>query len=315
MERQAAKNNVMEHERGHMTPGLPPSDIIRIQQSFRMVACEGEQMVSRFYELLFERFPDLRSFFHSSTVSEQHAKFLTGLSTLVLHLDDPQELRVTLVKLGERHQRYGIAKPHYPPVLGTLLHVLAEFGGEGMDGKTYEAWANFLHLIRAIMLEKSAIEVPVERRNEKPRRSMSSNNTKRILLIDDDRQLLDLYQSYLEGQGHFCSQVSDVAWAFTHLHMSHYDLVLTDFQMPVMNGIQIRKKMAHWDNDVCPPFVLITGSPSQEIRKQALESGFVAVLRKPHNLMELGSIISNILKKSCGFTEIEKFPKPGRANP
>lgn len=223
---------------------------------------------------------------------------------LALHLEHPQELRDILVQLGERHRRYGIESRHYPPVLDTLLYVLAEFGGEGMDGKTYEAWANFLHLARAIMLEKSAINVPAQDQNEKPR--IISGDITRILLIDDDRQLLDLYQSYLEGQGYFCSQVSDVAWAFTHLHMSRYDLVLTDFQMPVLNGIQIRKKMAYGDNEVGPPFVLVTGSLSHEIRKQAIESGFVAVLKKPHNLRELGSTISNILKKSCSIPENER---------
>jgi CheY-like chemotaxis protein/hemoglobin-like flavoprotein len=280
-----------------------------------MLAPNGEQLALRFYDLLLLKFPDLQIFFRSTNLSRQHARFLNGLRTLVLNLENPQELRAALVQLGERHTSYGIEIQHYPPVVDTLLQVLTELGGEGMDVKTYEAWANFLHLIRAIMLEKHSPAVLSQAPDGMSRSSLISGNTKRILLIDDDHQILDIYHSYLEIQGYVCSQVSDVAWAFTHLQMSHYDLVLTDFQMPVMNGIQIRKKMAHWDNDVCPPFVLITGSPSQEIRKQALESGFVAVLRKPHNLMELGSIISNILKKSCGFTEIERFPKPGRANP
>jgi hemoglobin-like flavoprotein/ActR/RegA family two-component response regulator len=299
----------MELDKLPIPPGLPPSDITRIQQSFQIVAREGEQIVSRFYELLFERFPDLQSFFHPGDLSQQHDKFLKGLGILVSHLEHPQELRATLVQLGERHRRYGIESQHYPPVLDTFLQVLAEFGGEGLDGKTYEAWANFLQLIRAIMLETFAIDAPAEDQNGNPPPGRASDNTKRILLIDDDRHLLDLYQSYLEGQGYFCSQVSDVAWAYSHLQMSHYDLVMTDFQMPVMNGIQIRKSLVYGNSDVCPPFLLVTGSLSQEIRKQALESGFVAVLRKPHNLMELGGIISNILKKSCNFSQSETYSK------
>lgn len=302
MELQTQESNMMEHTGVNISPGLPPPDISRIQKSFKMMASQGEQIAFRFYELLFEKFPELQSFFHSSNLTQQHAKFLNGLRSLILRLENPKELRAILVQLGERHQSYGVEIQHYPPVLDTLLEVLNESGGgRGLDRKTYEAWANFLHLLRAIMLEKHSPEVPAEDRNGKSHSNMMVDKTKRILLIDDDRQILDLYQSYLEIQGYLCSQVSDVAWAFTHLHMSHYDLVLTDFQMPVMNGIQIRKNLDYMGHEWCPPFVLVTGSLSQEIRKEALESGFVAALNKPHDLNELRSIIRITLKNYCGF--------------
>ena len=297
----------MTHGRVPISRGLPPSDLSLIQKSFLMMASKGEQIVLRFYDVLFERFPELQSFFRSSDLSQQHAKFLNGLRTLVSHLDNPQKLRSILIRLGERHQSYGVEFQHYPPVLDTLLQVLTESGGRGIDGKTYEAWANFLHLIRAIMLEKHHPDSLPLVRKEKSHSTIIADHTKRILLIDDDRQLLDLYQSYLEIQGYLCSQVSDVAWAFTHLHMSYYDLVLTDFQMPVMNGIQMRKNLDYLGMEWCPPFVLMTGSLSQEIRKHALESGFVAVLRKPHDLNELGAIIRIALKSSSSFPGNEGY--------
>jgi CheY-like chemotaxis protein len=307
MERQSLENHVMKDGRVKIPPGLPPSDISRIQKSFQIVASQGgQQMASRLYDLLFERFPELQSFFRSSNISQQHARFMNGLRTLVLHMENPQELRSTLVQLGKQHQGYGIEVQHYPPVVDTFLEVLTELGGEGMDGSTYEAWANFLHLIRAIMLENHAPDDPAKDRKGKSHSTMVAINTKRILLIDDDRQLLDLYQAYLENQGYLCSQVSDAAWAFTHLQMSHYDLVLTDFQMPVMNGIQIRRNLDYVGNGLYPPFILITGNLNQELRKEALASGFVAVQKKHHDLNELGSIIRITLKnlEASGETRI-----------
>ena len=296
MELQTQGTSVRKPNRGNPSLGLPPSDITLIQKSFRIVASRGEQLVSRLYDLLFERSPELQIFFRPSQVSQQPAKFLNGLNTLILHLEHPQQLRAALVQLGEQHQRYGIEIQHYPPVVDTLLLVLTEFGGEHIDGKTYEAWANFLHLIRAIMLENHGAEVSAEDGNVHS--PMRGGNVKRILLIDDDHQLLDLYQSYLEIQGYFCSQVADVAWAFTHLQMSHYDVVLTDFHMPVMNGIELRNNLVDLKAGLCPPFILVTGSLSPELRKQAFDSGFVAVLRKPHDLNELVSTIRKTLKHS-----------------
>jgi CheY-like chemotaxis protein len=294
-------NNVINPDGGHIPPGLPPPDISRIQESFQAMAPQGMRIVSRFHDLLFEKYPDLQPLFHSSILSQQRAKFLNELRTLVLYLESPQVLREILVQLGKRHAKYGIEIRHYPPVLATFLDVLAESGGDAMDGKTYEAWAHFLHLIRAIMLEKYSSKISVAHRDEQSHNHMISDRPKRVLLIDDDHQILDLYQSYLELQGYVCSQVSDVSWAFTHLQLSRYDLVLTDFQMPVMNGIQIRKNLSRLGMAWCPPFVLVTGSLNQEIRKQALRAGFVAVLKKPHDLPELDSIIQMALPKSLEY--------------
>ncbi|MDH4361110.1 MAG: response regulator [Nitrospirota bacterium] len=307
MELQAQEKHVLENARRKIPPGLPPSDIYRIQRSFRMVVSQGEKMASRFYDLLLERSPELQKFFHPGNLSQQHAKFFNGLHSLMLHLEHPQALRAALVQLGEQHQGYGIEIQHYPPVVDTLLQVLTEFSGEGMDGETYDAWANFLHLVRAIMLENLGPDVSAEDENGMSHSTMIAEKPKRILLIDDDHQLLDLYQSYLEIQGYLCSQVSDVAWAFTHLLMSHYDVVLTDFQMPLMNGIQLRKNLDYMGKGLWPPFILVTGSLNQEIRKQALESGFVAVLKKPHDLTELGSIIRIAVKKSWAFPGNEGY--------
>ena len=279
---------------------FPPSDISRIQKSFgRIMSLQGDQLARRFYDLLFLKFPEFQEFFNGTNFSQQEAAFVDGLCALVRHLERPQQLRADLVRLGRRHQRYGMTMHHYPPVADALLQVLTELAGEGMDGKTYAGWANFLHLIRAIMLENHSQKAFTELPNRTYQHTAISDHTKRILLIDDDQSLLDLYQAYLEIQGYLCSQVDNVGWAFIHLGLSHYDLVLTDFQMPEMNGLQIKKNLDFLGNGACPPFILITGNLSPEIRKQALELGFQAVLKKPHDIGELGSIIGKALKTSC----------------
>jgi CheY-like chemotaxis protein len=302
------KNTRADQKKIPIPPGLPLSGISRIQKSFRLLSSQGDQIVCRFNDVLFERFPELRSFFPFGRKRSQRTRFLNGLHTLIRHLDHPPELRATLIQLGVRHRRYGIDSRYYHPVLETFLQVLTEFGGTHIDGKTYEAWENFLHVIRAIMLETPCIDGPAYHRNGQPPDTNITNHTKRILLIDDDHQLLTLYHSYLESQGYLCSRVSNVAWAFAHLQMSHYDLVLTDFQMPEMNGIQIRKTLDSLDNTHCPPFVLITGSLSPEIQRQAFESGFLGVLKKPHDLHELSSIVQMALTKSLRQHALPKHP-------
>lgn len=281
-----------------MASGLPSSDIARIRKSFYSVANRGEWLATRFYEGLFAKSPDLQVFFPPENLAQQKTKFLKGLFTVVQHLDHPEELRAILIELGRRHQEYGVTFHHYPPVLHALLETLAESGGEGMDGITYESWANLLQLIRAIMLDQPSATAPTEVRHDPSGGRIMESDTKRILLIDDDQQLLDLYQSYLEHQGFLCGRVSDVNWAFAHLGMSRYDAVLTDFQMPRMNGIQLKITLDDTMHRHCPPFVLITGSLSPEIKKRAFQAGFAAVLKKPHDLCELIPVIRLALKLS-----------------
>jgi CheY-like chemotaxis protein len=281
-----------------MTAGLPSSDIARIRKNFYSVAKRSEWLATRFYDGLLAKSPELQVFFPPENLARQKTKFLKGLLTVVQRLDHPEELRTILTELGRRHQEYGVTFHHYPPVLQALLETLAEAGGEGMDGVTYESWAHLLQLIRIIMLDQPSTAVPTEGRPDPSDGRIMDSVTKRILLIDDDQQLLDLYQSYLEHQGFLCGRVSEVNWAAAHLGMSRYDVVFTDFQMPRMNGIQLKITLDDTMNGQCPPFVLVTGSLSPEIKKQAFQTGFAAVLKKPHDLSELIPVIRLALKHS-----------------
>jgi hypothetical protein len=69
MKLQPQKEHARGYDRVHIPPGLPPSDIVRIQRSFQRIAPQVEQFVCRLYAVLFERFPELRMFFHSSNFS------------------------------------------------------------------------------------------------------------------------------------------------------------------------------------------------------------------------------------------------------
>ena len=98
----------MEQDEVKIHAEFPPSDISRIQKSFRIVSLRGDQLARRFYDLLFLKFPELQEFFNATNFSQQEAAFMDGLRTLVRHLERPQQLRADLVRLGRRHQRYGI---------------------------------------------------------------------------------------------------------------------------------------------------------------------------------------------------------------
>ena len=70
-----------------------------------------------------------------------------------------------------------------------------------------------------------------------------NNAHKRILVIEDEEFLRDLYVRILKSEGYTIDQAKDGAEAFAALQEGGYDLVLLDIMLPVMNGLDILKKL------------------------------------------------------------------------
>ncbi len=285
----------MEHVT-HITPfGLPPADLVRIQETWGLLKTQGTTFSRQFYDLVLEKAPELQSFFSPAQRAQQQTTLIHGLETMFKLLDHPHQFRTFLLQLGKRHAEYGIGIEHYPPVIDSLLALLSETLGERLSAQTHRAWTNFLRLVRAIMLEHLHDKDMMRRRSRRPTPHPSSENPKRILLLDDSETLLHLYQAYLEIQGYVCSQVSDIDWVLTHLQLSRYDLVVTDFHMPRMNGVQVKTRI-HEAVPTCPPWILLTGDYREEIRQQAQEAGFLMAFEKPDHLQDLRTLIEDAIR-------------------
>lgn len=69
---------------------------------------------------------------------------------------------------------------------------------------------------------------------------MAANNTKKqvILLVDDEPEILDIYKTELEGAGYQVITAANGAEGLNCARKNRPDLVLMDFKMPVMDGIE-----------------------------------------------------------------------------
>jgi len=103
----------------------------------------------------------------------------------------------------------------------------------------------------------------------------------RILLVDDQRQVSRVLRSSLElsGREYLITEVSSAEEALAELDRAPIDLLVTDLRLPAMSGLQLveRAKALHPHLQT----VLITGNPTEEIRRRAEELGVVAFLPKP----------------------------------
>jgi DNA-binding NtrC family response regulator len=102
-----------------------------------------------------------------------------------------------------------------------------------------------------------------------------------VLLIDDDAVFLKAITEALK-RGHRDVKITTATTAEEGLRLlsrQHYDVVLSDFMMPGLNGIDLLKECAGAALDT--PVILLTGYGSTELERDALHHGAYAVLQKP----------------------------------
>ncbi|HEY3419528.1 MAG TPA: response regulator [Methanomassiliicoccales archaeon] len=93
----------------------------------------------------------------------------------------------------------------------------------------------------------------------------------RILCTDDDPMLLDVTQEFLSTNGFEVDVAYSAAEALQKMEKTHYDALVSDYQMPDLDGIQLLKHLRALPNNI--PFILFTGRGREEIAIEALNSG------------------------------------------
>lgn len=93
-----------------------------------------------------------------------------------------------------------------------------------------------------------------------------------ILYVDDEPGLLDLCRIFLEQTGEFRVDTAESAKeALAELEKTQYDAVISDYLMPVMDGIGLLKSIRQRYGDI--PFILFTGRGREEVVIDALNNG------------------------------------------
>ena len=101
----------------------------------------------------------------------------------------------------------------------------------------------------------------------------------RLLLVDDEAALLEVWSEILRHEGWTVETAGDGAGALEILTRNAFDAILTDIDMPGLNGLQLLRAIRARELDV--PVVLMTGNPRTDTAIQAVEHGALRYLVKP----------------------------------
>jgi hemoglobin-like flavoprotein len=124
-----------------------------LRESFDLVVEKSPQLTHRFYEILFERYPETRNMFPASRRSRQEGMLTEALVAVMDHLEDAPWLTSTLHGLGAKHVDYGVTDEMYGWVGDALLRTLAEAAGDAWSPELEKAWADAFGAIAGLMQE------------------------------------------------------------------------------------------------------------------------------------------------------------------
>ena len=117
----------------------------------------------------------------------------------------------------------------------------------------------------------------------------------RILLVDDDKTLLQFLGEYLTGDGFEILTASNGAEALRTAYQHHPDLVVLDVMMPGMDGWEVCARL-HEMTGV--PVVLVTGKTTEADKLRGFKLGADDYLTKPFSFAELSARIQAVLARS-----------------
>jgi DNA-binding NtrC family response regulator len=126
-----------------------------------------------------------------------------------------------------------------------------------------------------------------------------------ILIVDDEPFNLDLLEQELTDLGYAVERASNGVEALQLVERTSPDLVLLDYQMPGMNGIEVLRVIRQEDNDL--PVVIITAHGSIERAVEAIKAGADDFVTKPFDPDHLALVIRKGLARAQLKSDVEFF--------
>jgi len=117
----------------------------------------------------------------------------------------------------------------------------------------------------------------------------------KILVVDDNRELREILEEYLKGEGDNGEGARNGKAALENYRENQYDLIITDLNMPEVPGMELIKTIRQ-ENDITE-FVIITGYASMDSAVDAIKIGAFDYIVKPFRMEELKVVVKNVRDK------------------
>lgn len=116
----------------------------------------------------------------------------------------------------------------------------------------------------------------------------------KILIVEDEPQLAQSIQSFLESEGHICEMADKLSSAL-HLLDNIYDIIVLDLNLPDGNGLEVVKKVK--GKGMNTGVIIVSARDSLDNKIEGLELGADDYLTKPFQMAELNARLKSLVRR------------------
>lgn len=132
----------------------------------------------------------------------------------------------------------------------------------------------------------------------------TAGSVRKILVIEDDREIIDMLTLHLTAEGYKVDAAADGEAGLRAFQAGQYGMVLLDWMLPTMSGIDVLREIRSMDTRT--PVVMLTGRVQESDKVLGLELGCDDYLAKPFSIRELTARIKALYRR------IERAEELGR---
>jgi two-component system sensor histidine kinase/response regulator len=126
--------------------------------------------------------------------------------------------------------------------------------------------------------------------------------SKKILVVDDDENILNLEKTILEQKGFVVTSAIGGAAALEILAKQAFDLILLDVMMPDVDGFAVCRKIKEDARLKDVPVIFLTAKGGGEALAEGFESGALMYINKPFTANKLLTIVNTMLESGTNLT-------------
>ncbi|MBW1839455.1 MAG: sigma-54-dependent Fis family transcriptional regulator, partial [Deltaproteobacteria bacterium] len=124
---------------------------------------------------------------------------------------------------------------------------------------------------------------------------MVKKNAHKILVIDDNEWIRDTLKQLLAMSGYQVDVANDGEKGIKKVKSQNYDVVLTDIQMPKVDGMELLKQIKEYNPAL--PVVMITGFPTVDTAIQAMRQGASDFITKPFRYEQVSMTVDKLMNE------------------